>query len=176
MPLPLAPILEGLAADALVRAGRALLNKMPWAKDAAKAEAVEARIRRLAADATQLARNLSEEAIEPQVYRLLEQFQKELPALGMTIQQAAELTEVEREQLHSTVIEAAKERRQTQKWLQDLEQRAAQAERSLKESEATTKKLEEVEQKLARMNVLLGVALTLAIVATLLSILFFTRK
>jgi len=176
MPLPLIPILEGLAADALVRAGRALLTKMPWAKDAAKTEAVEARIRRLAADATQLARNLPDDAIEPQVSRLLEQFQKELPSLGMTAVQAADLVEVEREQLQATVIEAARERRQTLKWLQELEERAHQAEKSLRESEATAKRVEELEKKLARMNVLLNSVLTLSIVALLIGVLCMVVK
>lgn len=177
MALPaLGPLFDRIAAEALVRAGRALSSKMPWARDNARADAVEARIRRLATDATQLARNLTEEAIEPQIGRLLDQFEKDLATYGLNSEQAAELTEVEREQLLVTVIEPAKERRQVQKWLKDLEDRAVQAEKALAENDRTAKRLADLERKVAVLNVLLGVALSLAVVATLLSILFFTRK
>ncbi|AIE83582.1 hypothetical protein [Fimbriimonas ginsengisoli] len=177
MALPiLAPVLKDFAVDAAVKAGRALWSQLPWGKDKARVDAVESRIRRLAADAADLARNLSDESYEAGIERLLNQFQKDLGGFGLTAREAEELTEVERDQIRATILEPARERRQTLRWLEELEKRVKESESAIAGHGTTSERLTSLERQVTNLRIALAVALSLATIATLLSILFFTRR
>lgn len=172
----LAPLLKDFAVDAALKAGRTLWAQLPWAKDKARVDQVEGRVRRLVADATDLARNLSDESFEPGIDRLLAQFQRDMAALGLTEKESKDLTEIERDMIRSTVLEPARERRQTLKWVQDLESRLQKSESDIQQHGTLTERIAALERQLSTLKVALAVSLTLGTVATLLSILFFTRR
>jgi hypothetical protein len=177
MALPvLAPVLRGVVVDAAIKAGQSLWTQMPWAKDQSRVTAVEARIRRLASDAADLARSLTDEALEPGFERLLDSFERDVRALGLTAAEATSLSEIENEQLRSTILEAAVERRQMQKWLNELEARATRAEAAAERQGDMEQRFAALERRLFLITVALAVSLTLGLVATLLSVLFFTRR
>jgi hypothetical protein len=149
MALPvLAPILEGLAVDAVVRIGKSLLSRMPWAKDENRVGQVEARIRRLAAEATESTRHMSEDAIDSQIDRLFFQFQKDLGGFGLPDGQASEITETLRKELEVTVIAPARERRAAQTWMQEIEARVNAAESMIEAQQTLANRLQEVERRL----------------------------
>jgi hypothetical protein len=177
MPIPvLAPVLKDFAVDAALKAGRALWAQLPWAKDKSRVDAVEGRIRRLAAEATDLARNLTDESFETGIERLLTQFQRDVAGFGLTPKEAEELTSIEREQIRATILEPARERRQTLKWVQDLESRINEGEAAIKLHGALSERVANLERQVNNLKVTVAVALSLAAVATLLSVLFFTRR
>jgi hypothetical protein len=172
MPAPvLAAVAKDFAIDAALRAGRAMWKQFPWAKDQARVQAVEARIRRLAADVSDLSRNLADDSMDASLSRIFAQFERDLVALGLSAIEAQELTEIQREQLHATVIEAVRERRQMAKWLQHMEQRLAATEKQSEQFE----RVKELEAQVSTLKMMVSAALALAIVATLLSVLFFTK-
>lgn len=177
MALPiLAPVLRDVAINAAVRAGRGLWGQMPWAKDKARVDAVEARIRQLAADVADVARNLSDDALEAAFDRLLGRFEKDVIGYGLTAAEANGLKTIEAEQLRATVIEPAIERRQMQTWLTELESRAVRAETAAARHEEFDRRFAALERRSNMLTIALGVSLTLAAMAALLSILFFTRR
>jgi len=178
MPLPvLAPLIEGFVVDAAARAGKALLTKLPWAtKDAARVGQVEARIRRLAADTTEAARNLSDETMAPHFERLLVQFGKDVAAIGLSPRETEDLVELERHELTAIALAPAQERRQMLKWMQDLEGRVVRIEDTTSKLPALSDQIEALNKRLQTLTIALGVALTLAAVGFLLTVLLLTRK
>jgi len=178
MPLPvLAPLIEGFVVDAAARAGKAILNRLPWAtKDAGRVSQVEARIRRLAADTTEAARNLGDDSVAPHFERLLNQFSKDLSAIGLSAKEVEDLVECERHELSAIALAPAQERRQMLKWMQDLETRAGRLEESGAKISELSSQVDALNRRMQSMTIALGVAITLAVVGFLLSLLLLTRK
>ncbi|RYG32317.1 hypothetical protein EON81_20925 [bacterium] len=114
-------VVELIASDTVVRGVKTVWQKMPWAKDRAKVDEVERRISRLVDEAAQLARNLSPEAVAPEMDRLLDRFAKDLVAEGIPAEQAKELRDSVRAQLRTSVLQPMEDVRRVQSRLEALE-------------------------------------------------------
>lgn len=114
-------VIELIASDTVMRGVKSVWTKMPWAKDRAKVDAVERRISRLVDEAAQLARNLTPEAVGPELDRLLERFVKDIQADGIPANEATELRDSVRGQLRTAVLQPMEDARRIQNRLETLE-------------------------------------------------------
>ena len=164
-------LVETAATDAVLKNLKKIWAKSPWARDPKKVNEVERRIDELSHEIGRLARNLVPEAVEPEVKRRLDRFEKDLLELGLPPESAAELRVSVGEALHTTVLEPITEARRLQNRIETLEKENLDAEKRLVALEPLAARTLEAEKKATAAHTMAAVALALAglsMVATLL--------
>lgn len=165
-------VVELIASDTVVRGVKSVWQKMPWAKDRAKVDAVERRIAKLVDEAAQLARNLSPEAVGPETDRLLDRFVKDLVAEGIPADQAKELRDSVRAELRTSVLQPLEDVRRVQTRLENLEKENVDLVRRLGDLETRREEARNDHHRLQNLvlaAVILGTAgLVLALAAVLI--------
>lgn len=179
VPFALKTLLENVAADAVLKSAKAVWAKMPWAKNAQKVAWVERRIAGLLHEAGELARNLAPEAVPMQLDRLLDRFTQDLVAEGVSEEDAKLIRESVAKEVQVHVLNPLADLGRTQKRLETLEAETDELRRALSRTEGELRRTEstakELERNLARLGATANVALALAIVAALITVLLVAR-
>ncbi len=182
MPLPAAllTIITNSAPTFVIQGARYAWSKMPWAKDARKVETVERKIAVLVDHASELARSVPLDKIDPQLDRLMKGFYEDLRSEGIEPGDAERVLESVRAQIRSTILHPLQDLSRIQSRLELLEREGLEQNDRLQQLEAWREETLAQRSASARqvqvLQVLLAVALSLAGVSILLSILFFTRS
>lgn len=164
-------LVETAATDAVLKNLKKIWAKSPWARDPNKVNEVERRIDELSHEMGRLARNLVPEAVEPEVRRRLERFEKELLELGLPPEAAVELRVSVGEALQTTVLEPIIEARRLQNRIETLEKENLDAERRLVALEPLATRTLEAERKAAAAQTMASIALGAAGIATIATLL-----
>jgi hypothetical protein len=181
MPLPAAllTIITNSAPTFVIQGARYAWSKMPWAKDPRKVQSVERKIAVLVDEASELARSVPVEKMDAQLDRLLKGFHQDLLNEGIEGDDAERVLESVRAQVRATILHPLQDLSRIHARLEVLETEGLEQNDRLQKLEAWREEALAQRTAAARqvqtLQVLVAVALSLAGVATLLSILFFTR-
>jgi len=164
------------AADAVVKTLKGALSRAPWAQNAAVANTVERKIHTLVERVAALARNVNTDNLDPLVEPLIQDFRTDLLDAKLSPADADEVVESVRAQIRITVLQPLRDVALVQKRLEVLEKENVEQSKRLQDLERDRESFAATERRIHAIQTLAAVALTLAVVATLVSVLLFTRR
>ena len=158
--------LDLLGAERVLKAAKDAYAKSKWARDASKVNAVERKIDALTHETGRLARGLAPDAVKGETERLVARFEKELIDLGLTKEEAIDLKRSVALQLETSVLEPIAEARRLQTRIETLERENEEGAKRLTALEPLAGRTLEAEKRAASAQTLAAVALGLAGLAT----------
>lgn len=180
LPVIYKALVESAGVELVKKGVASVMAKMPWAKDARKANIVERKIQLLVEAASDLARNLVPEAVDAQLERLLNDFHADLVAEGISAEDATLVKDSVRAQLRTSVLLPLQDLGRVQRRLENLEKESLEHRGQV---EALEKRFDEVESENRALRsrgvlfqTLLAAAVTFSLIAFLLTLVSLLRS
>lgn len=168
------------AAGLVVRHARGVLTRMPWARDAKRVEMVERKIAVLVDRVATLARNVPVQTSEPLLEPLLQDFRRELLAEKISEAEANEIVDSVRAQIRTEVLRPLEDAAVMLARLETLESENETFRRDIEQLERTqtdlVARVSNQERESRRYLVVATIAMTLALLATVLGLITLGRR